>query len=375
MKILFIVNVDWFFISHRLPIAYECKKKGYEVHIATNFEKKYNFLANEGFYLHRLNIKRDEFKIYDSIKLIKQIFVLIKKVNPQLVHLITIKPVLLGGMAAQLADKKIGIISSVSGLGFIFITKGIRAEFRKFLIKLMYRTVFCRKNLCVIFQNQDDLNLITKISNLEKRKAVLIEGSGVDLTDYGYSSPPNEKKPTFLFASRLLKSKGIFEFLEASLDHLDTANFLIAGKLDQKNRDCINISELDKWLLNKNITFVGESSEIKNLIKKSSVVVLPSYREGLPKILIEAAAIGRAIITTDVPGCRNTIIHNKTGILVKVKDSKTLSVAIEKLIKNRELSIKMGIEGRKFAEKKFSITNVINSHLEIYNKLILKNSK
>ncbi len=375
MKIIFIVNVDWFFISHRLPIAIECKKKGYEVHIATKFENSFNFLAKQGFKLHRLNLKRDEFKIFDSINLIKQIYFLIKEVKPDLIHLITIKPILLGGIAAQLADKNIGVISSVSGLGFIFITKGIKAEFRKFLITLMYKLVFRRKNLCVIFQNQDDLNLITKLSNLDKSKAFLIEGSGVDLTDYKFSPPPIDKKPTFLFASRLLKSKGIFEFLEASREHSDSANFLIAGKLDQKNRDCIKISELDEWLLNKNVKFIGESSEIKNLIKNSSVVVLPSYREGLPKILIEAAAIGRAIITTDVPGCRNTIIHNETGILVKVKNSKSLSKAIGKLIKDKELMIRMGIQGRKLAEKKFSIIDVIKTHLEIYNKLISKSLK
>ena len=372
MKILFIVNVDWFFVSHRLPIAKECLKKGYEVHIATKFENYFDFLDNQGFILHRLKIKRDDFNIIHSVNLIKEIFFLIKEVKPNLLHLITIKPILLGGLAAQLVRRKIGVVASISGLGFVFINKGFKAKLRKIIIVIIYNLVFIRNNLCVIFQNKDDLKLITRISNLDKRQSILIEGSGVDLNEYYFSPLLENSKPIFLFASRLLKSKGIFEYLEATKDHLDTAKFYIAGMLDQNNRDCIELSELEEWLSNKNITYLGHSTDIKNLIKNCSVVVLPSYREGLPKILIEAAAMGRAIITTDVPGCRSTIINNKSGILVKAKDSQSLSKAMRKLIENKNLRLKMGKEGRKLAEQKFSIDNVINMHLNIYDKLLSK---
>jgi glycosyltransferase involved in cell wall biosynthesis len=229
----------------------------------------------------------------------------------------------------------------------------------------MYRFALGGKNSHVIIQNPDDKAVINSIVNVP---TTLIRGSGVDLSQYEYIEETNDNIKVSM-ACRLLKDKGVFEYVEAAKilkQKLSNVEFELYGDIDIHNPASLTLEDIQKI---KNDTFVkvyGFSSDISKVFYDSNIVVLPSYREGLPKVLIEAAACGRAVVTTDVPGCRDSIEPDITGLLCKVKDSKSLANIIEKLIIDEELRNNMGKEGRKLAEKEFDIKKVVEKHFEIY---------
>ena len=363
-KILFIVNTDWFFLSHRLPIALAAQSEGYEVHLATKVTSKEKLISSHGIYLHDLPIARSSSNPLSIINSLVCILFLVNSIKPDIIHSITIKPVLLGGIVSRIFFK-IKFVASISGLGYVFIANGIIANIRLKLVKLLYILALGKSNIRVIFQNKEDKSIVKTLCRLPESKTVLIRGSGVDLNKYHYSDIPNGK-PIVLFASRLLISKGILQFVNAAR-LFDEARFLIAGDLDADNPDSINIETIRSWESSGFIEYCGFHADIQQLISKSSIVVLPSYYgEGLPKILIEAAACGRPIITTDHPGCRDALIPNHSGLLVPKKDINSLVSAINILINDKDKCSKMGKVGRQFAEKNFSIDNVIEKHLNLY---------
>ena len=368
-KILFISNVDWFFISHRLPIATEAIKKGYEVHLATRFTDKKSFLIKKGFVIHSIELDRTQKNLINFSRTLAQIFKIVYKVNPNIIHAITIKPVIIAGFASKVFN--IPFVASISGLGYVFVSKGIKSTLTKFVVTLLYKLALSGQKIKVIFQNVDDEKIISRICNLKLNQKILIHGSGVDLDVY---KPKNKKSKDkiILFASRLLKSKGILEFVKsAELLKLKNIKFLIAGKLDHENPDCIEFEQINDWVSRGIVDYVGYNENIINLINNANIVVLPSYYgEGLPKILIEASACGVPIITTNHPGCRDAIINEVTGLLVPVKDYRALSSAILRLIKSPQLSKKMGESGRKLALEKYDIKKVVNKHISIYENLI-----
>ena len=371
-KILFIANVDWFYCSHRLNIGLEAIKDDYEVHLAakfTGFEEK---LIPLGFNLHPLVIDRGS-NLIKTVKSFFQIYFLIQKIKPDIVHAITIKPIIFGGFLAKFFSS-ISFVASVSGLGYLFISSDLKALLIKFFAKLLFRFVFSKEKLKVIFQNQEDLNTLSKICKLNLKKTALIRGSGVDL-DFFKPVQSKSDSNNILFASRLLKSKGVIEFIE-SAKRMKSKNlkFMIAGMLDKENPDCISIEQINNWERSGIIKYCGYIENMRDLICDSKIVVLPSYYgEGLPKILIEAAACGKPVVTTDHQGCRDALIPNKTGLLIPIKDSKALTSALIKLLSSPNLCEKMEIAARKFAVKNFDIKNVNAKHLSIYSELIKKN--
>ena len=285
---------------------------------------------------------------------------------------ITIKPIIFGGFLAKFFTK-VSFVASVSGLGYLFISSDLKALLIKFFAKFLFRFVFSKEKLKVIFQNQEDLNTITKICKLNFKKTVLIRGSGIDLDIFKpVKSKSDDNNKNILFASRLLKSKGIIEFIE-SAKRLKSKNltFMIAGMLDKENPDCISMEQIYHWERSGIIKYCGYIENMRDLICNSKIVVLPSYYgEGLPKILIEAAACGKPVVTTDHQGCRDALIPNKTGLLIPIKDSKALTSALTKLLNSPNLYEKMEIAAREFAVKNFDIKCVIEKHLRIYSDLI-----
>lgn len=373
-RLLFIVNVDWFFISHRLPIAIEALKKGYEVHIATTISNDAHKLEDYGFVVHPIKLERGKSNIFLSIISIFQIFNIIKKIRPSILHLITIKPILYGGIVARFLKVPF-VVVSISGLGFIFLEKSFFGKIRKFFVKILYKIALKNKNIFGIFQNKDDRNDICNISGLSLNNTFLITGSGVSLSDFSFKKYQDKNIPSVLMAARLLVDKGVHEYVEAAKilkKNFFNIRFVLAGAVDFDNPSSISTSLLNQWIYNGYIEHVGFQNDMQNLLESSSIAILPSYREGLPKFLIEASAVGRAIITTDVPGCRDAIIEGKTGLLVPVKDPVSLANAIKFLISDKHLMINMGIEGRKYAEKNFDIRDVINKHMDIYQMSLKK---
>ena len=370
-KILFFVNVDWFFVSHRLPIAVAAFKAGFEVHVVTTMTGKENILRKAGFILHDVPISRGNASPFSYLKTISEIVKIFRNVKPDLVHLITIKPILLGGIAARIVGIH-GVIAAISGMGYVFINKGLIASIRKWTVKLLYNISLGHKNLRVICQNLNDLDDIQKATKLPNRSFTVIDGSGISLKNFQYTVDTN-KIPKVIMASRMLKDKGVLEFVEAARI-IKNANiqvsFILVGSPDPDNPSSITMSQIQDWTEKNILEFWGHQEDMNQILGQASIIVLPSYREGFPKVLIEAAAVGRPVVTTDVAGCRDAIYNGVTGVLVPAKDSNALAEAIKKLLVSPETCYKMGKEGRKMAEKRFDEKITIERHLSIYDQVL-----
>jgi glycosyltransferase involved in cell wall biosynthesis len=370
-SLLFLINVDWFFVSHRLPIAIAAMKAGYKVHLACAFTDKRDYLTSLGISLHSLPISRSGTEIFGELKSFLAIFRLVRRLKPDIVHCVTIKPVLYGSIASRLAGIK-GRVVSISGLGYVFVAYGLKAEIVRFLVSKFYRTALRGGKTKVIFQNPEDKRLFIKNRVISHQQAVILRGSGVTLKDYSFVPEP-EGLPVITFASRLLKDKGVEEFVQAAQiikERKIQARFLLIGDIDPDNPASVPLKMLDEWREKNIVEILGYRTDISMLFASSNIIALPSYREGLPKVLVEAAACGRAVVTTDVPGCRDAIEPGKTGVLVPVCDPVALADALQRLIENPELRQSMGRAGRQLAEREFAIEKIVDAHLNIYKQLL-----
>ena len=368
-KILFVVNDDSFFVSHRLPLAINAQKEGFEVHILSGISSQSSAIYNYQFKVHKLNFKKTSVNPTKFWKSLCKVIKVLKSIKPDVLHLITVKPIIWGGFASKIFKPKV-VIASVTGLGQIYRDNRFSSFLIRKIIEIMYRIAYSEKsNKFFIFQNSHDKSYIKELLKLHNDKIIMTKGSGIYLNEYKCKPFP-KGEPVFLFASRLLKAKGVLDFIEAA-SFVKNAKFLIAGKFDPSNRDSIDKRILDKFLADGKIKYLGYIEDICNLINQSSVVVLPSYYgEGLPKILIEAAACGRPIITTNLPGCKDTIINGKSGYFIPAQSPKSLADKMNIFVNYPEKIISMGNESRKFAEKKFDINEVIKKHMLVYKSFL-----
>jgi glycosyltransferase involved in cell wall biosynthesis len=371
--LMFVVNVDWFFLSHRLPIALEAQRQGYQVHIATGLTDKLDELQRHGLVVHPLALDRSSAGLGNAWRTMVELWTVFRAVRLDVVHLVTIKPVLLGGLVARLAGVP-AVVVAVSGLGFVFMARGVNAAVRRWLVGVLYRVALGHRNLKVIFQNPDDRASLSKLVHLPDSKVEMIRGSGVDLAQY-YHTPLPSGMPVVLLAARLLADKGVREFVQAARllrQQGVSARFCLVGSVDPANPASLADSELAQWANEGVVELWGQRSDMPEVLRSASLVVLPSYREGLPKILLEAAACGRAVVTTDVPGCRDAIDPGVTGLLVPVKNATALAEAVNDLINDPARCQTMGNAGRALAERVFDVRQVVGTHLRIYHELIDK---
>lgn len=371
MRLLIVVNVDWFFLSHRLPIALGALQAGHEVHIATTLTQGREELEAHGFVVHALQIDRSDAGLVGLLKLLFSLWNLFRNVRPAVLHLVTIKPVLLGGLAARLAFVG-GVVYAVSGLGHVFVAQGVLGRARRALVSAGYRIALGAANKRIIFQNPDDRRAIDSIARVRPEQVVMVPGSGVDLWQYQAQPLPTDKVPVVLMAARLLATKGVREFV-ATARYLRErgvqADFWLVGDPDPANPASIPPGELRAWTEQGDVRVLGHRRDMPALFAQANMVVLPSYREGLPKVLIEAAACGRAVVTTDVPGCRDAIESEVTGLLVPAKDPNALAQAIRRLLDDPAACAAMGAAGRRRAEQVFDVRAVVHTHLAIYKEL------
>jgi len=371
-KILFVVNDPAFFLSHRLPIALAAKAEGHEVHVATAEGKAVDDIKAYGFPFHVLPLSRSGRNLLHEMICIISIYCLFRSIKPDLVHLVTIKPVLYGGIAARLARIQ-AVVAAVSGLGFVFLASGFKARLIRAIVKVFYRFALGHKNLRVIFQNMDDRDLLVAMNVLPVNKAVMIRGSGANLSTCRYVPEP-EGVLVVAMASRLLKDKGVWEFVSAAKEVHERgikSQFVLVGDVDQGNPASLSLANIESIKQSGYVVVSGYCTDIASFFATVHVVVLPSYREGLPKVLVEAAACGRAVVTTDVPGCRDAIIPDRTGLLVPAYDSHALADAIIRLLEQPLLRQSMGAAGRVLAEDEFDIKRITRKHLDIYHELLL----
>lgn len=370
MKLFIVVNVDWFFLSHRKDIALSAQKNGYDVTVVTKDTGQKQNIEALGLKMIDLPMNRSGQNIIEELYTCWFLYRLYCRERPNLVHHVGLKTILWGTLAAKLS-KVHGVVNAVSGLG-IFFSEENKSLVSKLLPRVL-RFSHHRKNIAVIFQNEEDKGLFLKNRIIKEEQAFMIKGSGVDLSQYCYTPELESQKIKVLLTARMIVEKGVFVLVDAALKlkekYGDKVEFLLCGGLDD-NPKAIKEEELKAVCGGGYIQWLGYRTDVLELLKSCHIVAFPSYyKEGLPKSLIEAAAVGRPIVTTNSIGCKETVVDGYNGYLIPVKDSDTLAEKLNILFEDENLRRKMGRNSRILAEKDFSIENVIHRHLEIYSQL------
>lgn len=372
MRVLYVVNDANFFLSHRLPLALAAQGEGFDVHVATPQSDDVEKLLAEGLTFHPIPLTRRGISLGEEMASVIALYRLYRKVKPDLVHLVTIKPVLYGGIAARLAGVP-AVVSAVTGLGYVFIAQGLKASVMRLFVKGAYRFALGHTNGRVIFQNPDDRSSFLKSRLIVARQTVLIKGSGVDMAQFT-PTPEPPGSPLVVFAARMLWDKGVGEFVEAAkyLRELGiNVRFALVGDTDSGNPAAVPKTQLERWQQSGVVEWWGQHTNMPMVFAQSSIVALPSaYGEGVPKVLIEAAACGRPIVTTDTPGCREIVRHDENGLLVPVRDVAALAEALRRLVEDAVLRWRMGARGREIAIAEFSVERVVSETLDVYRRLL-----
>ena len=371
MKLFIVVNVDWFFISHRLVVALAAQQAGWNVTIVTADTGKLKDIETAGLKVVNLPMSRSGKNIFQELRSFLFLYKLYKRERPDVVHHVGIKAILWGTLAAKLASV-LGVVNAISGLGGFF-AKDNDSLMAKVLPSVL-RFAHHRDNLLVIFQNKEDKELYIKNGFISESQARFIKGSGINLNVFCYTPEPSESKIIVLLTCRIIREKGVFELAKAAEilrpECENKAEFWIVGGLDD-HPDAITKEEMDGVCDGRYIKWLGRRENVKELLQQCHIFAFPSYyMEGLPKSLIEACAIGRPIVTTDSIGCRDVVTDGVNGFLVPVKEPTALAEKLKMLIEDKSLRVSMGRASRDIAEKEFSVDDVIKKHLAIYQELV-----
>ena len=372
-RLLYVVNIPRFFVSHRLPLALAAREAGYEAHVATAADDAANVerIRATGLPFHPLPLAQHGTHPLAEARTLGAIYQLYRTLRPDIVHHVSIKPVIYGGLAARLAGVP-AVVGAVSGLGYVFTAAGFQPRLLRRLIGPLYRLALAYPPTRLIFQNPDDRDRFVRLGLIDPARAVLIRGSGVDVSVFT-PQPEPDGPPVILFAGRLLWEKGVGTFVEAARRLGETARFVVVGYPEPSSPDAVPLDQLTAWAGERLIEWWGRREDMPAVFAQSHVVVLPStYGEGVPKVLIEAAACGRAIVTTDAPGCREIARHGENGLLVPPGDLDALVGAIRTLAGDADLRRRLGERGRAIAVAEFSLDRVVRETLAVYEELLGK---
>jgi len=369
---LFVVNVAWFFASHRLALAQAALSAGFRVHLASDLEQQSEVaeIRRLGIEFHRMRVVRSGLNLVDEVKTIGELRRIMRVVRPDIVHNVTAKPVIYGSQIAH-ALGITGIVNAMSGFGYAY-SAGPGRRLLRAALDMAYARSFSPQNVRIVVQNEDDRAEVLRICPAATQRIRLVRGSGVDLSEFGYWPEP-EGTPAVVLPARLLREKGVWEFGAAAAELLRTglaARFVLAGRLDPANRGALTGEQVRELCVKSGLEWIGDCTDMPRLFRESHVVCLPSYREGMPKVLLEACASGRAVITTDTPGCRDVIQAGRNGLLVPPRDMHALATAIRQLVEDAQCRRRMGAEARILAEREFGVEDVVRTHLEMYRELL-----
>lgn len=355
-------------ISFRGDLLCDLKRNNYEVIVLlpgiSEYPKVVSQLKKMKIDFFEIPLKGNRLDLLSDIKYLITIYRILKREQVNMLFLYTIKPVIYGSLAGRLLGIS-KIFSMITGVGFIFSgKKSFKGTIIKLIVQMLYRFAFTF-NKILYFQNPDDLKLFTDLKLVKRKTTLITNGSGVDLNYYA-QVPIVDKGINFLFIGRLLGQKGIREFVSAAEEikafNLDVS-FSVCGWIDE-SPDAIKQAELDNWILKDTVKFLGKMEDVRPAIAESSVMVLPSYREGTPRSVLEAMSMGRPIITSNVPGCRETVLDGINGYLVEHKSTRSLVAAMKKIIMNPNTIPMMGRNSRVIAAEKFNVTKVNKAILE-----------
>ena len=369
-KLLFVLTEDWFFCSHFIERARKARDSGYQVAVAAREGNHREIIQKEGLKFIHIPLTRKSLNPVTEFFLLIYIFRVYRKFHPDIVHQIGAKPILYGTVAAYFAGVR-AIVNAPIGMGFIFSSDIFLARLLRPFVKLAYKFSINPKRSKVIFENHEDCDLFINWGAVRPQDAVIIPGAGVDLNIFRPFARTYDI-PTILLMARMLIDKGINEFVAAARllrSKGVRARFVLAGSPDPGNPTSISMETLDRWHLEGCIEYLGWQENVAQLLMTADVVCLPSYREGLPKSLIEACACGLPIVTTDTVGCREVVSDGENGFLVPIKSVEPLADALEKLIEDPSLRRRMGALGRIRAERLYDTQKISSSTLEVYSEL------
>jgi glycosyltransferase involved in cell wall biosynthesis len=375
-RVLMLVNVSWFFVSHRLPVALRAMESGFDFHVATRLlpESDGPALRAMGIGVHAMPFARGGANLAADMRSVIAIAAIYRKLRPDLVHLVTLKVIILGGLIARVLRVP-GVVAAVPGLGYAFVATGPWAEVRRSAVKTLLRLALRHDRCAVIFQNPEDREYLVRAGVVDRAQTALIRGAGVDMARF-IPAPASAGRVRIVLASRMLREKGIPVFVQAARALREQglpADFLLAGDPDPDNPGSLSREQLARWHDEGHVAWLGHVSDMSELLRSTHVVCLPThYGEGVPKVLIEAAAAGRAIVATDVPGCREIVQHEQSGLLVPPRDATALAAALRRLVEDRVLRERMGLAGRRLAEESFSTERVVAETLDLYRRLLSK---
>jgi len=370
-KLLFFITEDWYFWSHRLPLAQEAKRRGFEVLVMTRINQYGDKICEQGFRVISLNMQRRSTNLLRELYAIIKIAIIYHYENPDIVHQVGMKPVLYGSIAARIIGVR-HVVNALAGLGYVFTSHHPKARLLRPIFKNCFRLLLNNHGSRLILQNKDDCELFIQNRLVSKSKIYLIRGSGVDTTVF-HPIPENTGVPIVVFVSRMLKDKGVREFVEAARILKSRgvhSRFVLVGDTDLHNPASISVKQLTIWKKESYVELWGQRNDIPNVLAKSHIVCLPSYREGLPKSLLEAASSGRPIVASDTVGCREVVRHGENGFLVPVRSTVELADALQHLIENPELRRKMGLRGREIAVQEFAIEKVVAETMALYKEML-----
>jgi glycosyltransferase involved in cell wall biosynthesis len=368
-RLLYLVSEDWYFLSHRLPMARAARAAGYEVHVATRIVNGGSAITAEGFALHPLHWRRGSTNPIDFINAIVEVRRVYRALNPDLVHQVAFWPSIVGSLAAAgLATRR---VSALAGLGFAFTSDTLKARVVRALLRPFLRPLLSGDRAAVLVQNPDDYAAMTELG-IPRAQIFVIPGSGVD-TEQLHVMPEPKDPITMAYVGRLLDDKGLRTLVAAHAllaARGDNVRLLIAGDTDPANPASIPPTEIDTWRMRPMIDVLGHVTDIATVWAKAHIAVLPSRREGLPKSLLEAAASGRPIVATDVPGCREIARPGVNALLVPVDDAQALADAVQQLAHNADLRAQFAAAGRALVEREFASARVGPETVKLYRAML-----
>jgi glycosyltransferase involved in cell wall biosynthesis len=369
-KLIYLVTEDWYFVSHRLPMARAARAAGFEVHVATRVAQHASEIEQEGFVLHPLSWTRGSLDPLHFAKAIGEVRRLYRRLRPDIAHHVALVPTVIGSLAAL--GLPFPSINAVAGLGFAFTSHGPKARAVRITLSSLLRRLLRRRKSIALVQNPDDRKTLQAIG-VPAAKIALIPGSGVDTQRLQPSPEPNPPI-TVGFVGRLLADKGLYTLLEAHRllqQRGCPVHLLIAGAADPANPASIPASVLAEWKQRADVTFLGHVSDIRTVWKQAHIAVLPSRREGLPLSLLEAAACGRPLVATDVPGCREVARRGVNALLVPSDDAPALADALGQVAADPKIRRHYGTASRHLAETEFSSTRIGEEIVALYRKLLV----
>ncbi|TKB69971.1 MAG: glycosyltransferase family 4 protein [Nitrospira sp.] len=368
-RLLYLITEDWYFWSHRLDLARAAREAGYEVIVATRVTDHGERIRGEGFQLEPLEMVRRSRNPFREVMAIASLVWLYRRVRPDVVHHVAMKPILYGSLAAW-CTRVPSVINAFAGLGYAFMDE--RNGLLRWCVKTAFRSVLRLSHSVVLVQNQDDQDRLVGEGVVPASQMRVIAGSGIDIAAYSMQ-PQTSGIPVVVLPGRMLWDKGVGEFVEAARQLKQKGvhvRFILVGRRDEHNPAAIPEICLKEWVQEGVVEWWGHREDMPAVYAAAMLVVLPSYREGLPKVLLEAAACGKAIVATDVPGCREIVRDRFNGLLVASKDSTALAAAMEELLSDQALREVMGQRSRTRVLAEWSSPRITEQVLGLYRDMV-----